>query len=76
LQLHQNRSEKWFVLNGKGLAYVDGKHLLCPDTEIFIPKTKPHRLEAITDLTILEISNGLFDELDIIRLEDDYHRES
>lgn len=42
--------------------------------ELVIPKTKPHRLEAITDLTILEISFGEFDELDIVRLEDDYCR--
>ena len=74
LQFHKHRSEKWFVLIGKGIAELGTKHNLMAGDELVIPKTKPHRLEAITDLTILEISFGEFDELDIVRLEDDYCR--
>jgi hypothetical protein len=37
-------------------------------------KKTVHRLEATTDMKILEISFGLFQESDIKRLEDDYVR--
>lgn len=74
LQLHQNRSEKWYVLKGEGIVTLEKTQKLKIGDEVFISKTQPHRLEAITDLMILEISFGLFDELDILRLEDDYDR--
>lgn len=74
LQLHNHRSEKWFVLDGSGYAELNGKHRLVNGKSIFIPKKEPHRIEASTDLTLLEISYGLFDEEDIIRIEDDYSR--
>ena len=74
LQLHNCRTEKWIILKGCALVILDGTHHLKEGDEIRIPKTKMHRLEAVTDLKILEISYGLFDELDIIRFEDDYDR--
>ena len=42
--------------------------------KLFISKTTVHRLKAVTDMKILEISFGNFDELDIKRLDDDYDR--
>lgn len=74
LQLHQNRSEKWFVLDGEGLVFLDKQISVKPHDIIFIPSKTPHRLQAVTDMTILEISYGQFDESDIKRLEDDYQR--
>jgi mannose-6-phosphate isomerase-like protein (cupin superfamily) len=76
LQYHQNRTEKWYILKGNGIAELDGKHKMVPGSELFIPKTKPHRITAITDLTFLEISCGVFEECDIVRIEDDYSRET
>lgn len=74
LQFHKYRDEKWFVIKGIGIAELVTKHDLNPGDELVIPKTKPHRLEAVTDLIILEISYGKFDESDIVRLDDDYSR--
>lgn len=74
LQFHEQRSEKWYVLRGEGIAVVPDKKMIKSGDEIFIPKTTVHRLEAITDMQILEISFGLFNESDIKRLEDDYIR--
>lgn len=74
LQFHEQRSEKWHVLSGEGVAMIPDKKMIKPGDEIFVPKTTIHRLEAITDMQILEISFGLFQESDIKRLEDDYVR--
>ncbi len=74
LQFHRYRTEKWFVIKGTGIAHLLTKHDLKPGVELVIPKTKPHRLEAVTDLSVLEISYGKFDESDIVRLDDDYCR--
>jgi len=74
LQLHNHRFEKWFVLKGEGIITLEKPKQVKIGDEIFIPVKTPHRIEAITDFTILEISYGLFDELDILRLEDDFGR--
>ena len=74
LQFHEHRSEKWYVLSGEGYAMNPDKTKITPGDKLFISKTTVHRLEAITDMKILEISFGDFDELDIKRLEDDYNR--
>lgn len=74
LQFHENRSEKWYVLSGKGYASLKEMQKIQTGDEIVIPKKAIHRLEAVTDMKILEISFGIFDESDIKRLEDDYAR--
>lgn len=74
LQFHENRSEKWYVLSGNGYAIVEDKKEIQIGDEIVVPRKTIHRLEATTDLKILEISFGLFEESDIKRLEDDYVR--
>ena len=74
LQYHEHRSEKWYVLSGEGYATLEEKQKIQTGDEIVIPKKAIHRLEAITDMKVLEISFGLFDEFDIKRLEDDYVR--
>ena len=74
LQFHEHRSEKWFVLSGEGYAMLDKKQRIQTGDQISIPKKAVHRLEAITDMKVLEISYGLFEESDIKRLEDDYVR--
>ena len=74
LQFHEHRSEKWYVLSGDGYAMNPDKKRVKPGDKLFISKTTVHRLEAITDMKILEISFGNFQESDIKRLEDDYNR--
>lgn len=73
-QVHKNRSEKWYVLHGQAIATLDDEITLMPGDEIFIEKNQPHRLEAIIDVIILEISFGNFQENDIKRLDDDFGR--
>ena len=74
LQFHEHRSEKWYVLSGEGYAMNPNKRKINPGDKIYISKTTVHRLEAVTDMKILEISFGNFQESDIKRLEDDYNR--
>ena len=51
-----------------------GKKEIKSGDELFVLQNTTHRLEAITEMKILEISFGKFDESDITRLEDDYNR--
>lgn len=74
LQFHKYRSEMWYVLDGYGYAVLEEKKKIKVGDEIHIPKKAIHRLEAITDMKILEICFGLFQESDITRIEDDYSR--
>lgn len=75
LQFHNKRTERWVVIQGRGTAIIqDMKYSLKDGDEVTIARENPHRLEAITDLTVLEISSGYFEEEDIVRLEDDYCR--
>ena len=76
LQFHNHRSEKWFIIKGNGILTLNNNKKIKAGDEIDIPLKAAHRIEAITDLMVLEISFGTFDESDIIRLEDDYGRES
>ena len=76
LQKHENRTEFWRVLSGHPLVTIADKVIHAnPGEEFFIEKTEPHRLEAPDDIVqILEIAHGIFDENDIVRLEDKYGR--
>ncbi len=74
LQFHEHRSEKWYVLSGEGYAMNPDKKIIKPGDKLFISKTIIHRLEATTNMRILEISFGEFRESDIKRIEDDYGR--
>ena len=75
LQFHENRSEKWIVINGEGHAFTPEKKMIKTGDEVLIPKKTIHRLEATTELKVLEISYGEFNESDIKRIEDDYNRD-
>jgi mannose-6-phosphate isomerase len=63
-----------------GIAHVqvgDRPYILKEGQTIEIPKNTSHRVEAKkTKCVILEISYGMFDEEDIVRLEDDYKRKT
>ena len=75
LQKHSKRSEFWIVAEGKiRVQKGDKKRVLVQQKIIFIKKQELHRIEALTDTIIIELSFGCHDERDIIRFKDDYGR--
>ena len=66
------------IVNGIARVQVDSRtYILKEGQTIEIPKNTQHRVEAKqTRCVILEISYGMFDEEDIVRLEDDYKRKT
>lgn len=76
LQYHKKRSEFWKVIKGTAMVEIDEKTVTLREGEtITIPRQAKHRILALeNDCVILEIAYGKFDENDIVRLEDDYHR--
>ena len=75
LQLHANRSELWVVAEGKARVQKGNKiFTLIPQKLIFIKKKEMHRIVALTDVVIVELSFGNHDERDITRLADNYGR--
>lgn len=75
LQKHKLRSELWIVAEGKAKVQVADKvrKVKVGDVAV-IKKGEAHRLEGITDATIVEVSIGRHDEKDIVRLADDFGR--
>jgi len=76
LQYHNNRSELWRVIDGKGVIIIGEKeYSASKGKEFFIPfKTKHQIITEVSPIQILEISFGHFDEEDIVRLSDKYNR--
>lgn len=76
LQKHEHRSEWWRVIEGNGLAQVgDEERSVTVGDTLEIPVGTLHRLTGgDTGLAVLEISFGVFDENDIVRVEDDFGR--
>jgi mannose-1-phosphate guanylyltransferase len=78
LQYHRQRWEQWKIIKGTAEIQIDEKIFVVKQGEtVVIPKNAKHRIKALRGNSIvLEISYGKFDENDIVRLEDDYQRES
>ncbi|HWC57787.1 MAG TPA: phosphomannose isomerase type II C-terminal cupin domain [Candidatus Paceibacterota bacterium] len=76
LQRHHHRDEQWHIISGNGTVTVgDVRSPVVPGADWYIPRETLHRLEALSDaIVVLELSFGLFDEEDIIRVEDRYGR--
>ncbi len=81
LQTHRKRDEDWYILKGKvriQYGYSPKERLdtivLNKGGGIVIARGMLHRVSAIDDALILEISRGSFDEADIVRYEDKYGR--
>ena len=77
-QVHRQRSEHWFVVQGRGVATLDGVHIeVGPNVTIDVPAGVAHRIENVghDDLVFIEVQHGAyFGEDDIVRLEDDFGR--
>ena len=77
LQFHEYRREFWKIIKGKALVEINGKEEIKNENEnVEIPNKAKHRIKALEEnCIILEISYGIFDENDIVRIEDDYNRQ-
>lgn len=77
-QKHLKREEHWQIVRGEGKVTIDGRDCYLKAGEcIRIPKEASHRIENIGDkeLIFIEVQRGgYFGEDDIIRIEDDYGR--
>jgi mannose-6-phosphate isomerase-like protein (cupin superfamily) len=79
LQYHEVKDETLRVLDGR-LEVVSGpdvdhlqSHAIGPETTFHIPPGTLHRMIALTDCRLLEVSTNNLD--DVVRLEDRYGRE-
>jgi mannose-6-phosphate isomerase-like protein (cupin superfamily) len=79
LQFHNQKDESWYVQSGRGELELGeaGQGILSTEVIVpgnafrFVPGTV-HRVTALEDLTILEVSTPHLD--DVVRLEDAYGR--
>jgi mannose-1-phosphate guanylyltransferase len=76
LQYHRERWELWKIMKGTAEVQLEEESLILKENEnIVIPVGAKHRVKALNGgCVILEISYGIFNEGDIVRLEDDYRR--
>jgi mannose-6-phosphate isomerase-like protein (cupin superfamily) len=76
LQYHFQREEFWKVISGKGKVIIGEEMFTAKeDDEFYIKKKIKHRIVTDdTSIKILEISFGIFQEDDIVRIEDEYGR--
>jgi mannose-6-phosphate isomerase len=80
LQFHREKDESWYVLEGRAELQLGEAGQAVLKTEIVGPgaafRFRPgtvHRVRAVEDTTILEVSTPELE--DIVRLEDEYGRE-
>ncbi|MDE1856665.1 MAG: phosphomannose isomerase type II C-terminal cupin domain [Candidatus Micrarchaeota archaeon] len=75
LQYHNHREEYWRIISGRVRVTIgDMTTEAGPGESFHVPLKTRHRLEGVTDATLLEIAKGRFDEDDIVRIEDDFGR--
>jgi mannose-1-phosphate guanylyltransferase/mannose-6-phosphate isomerase len=76
LQSHTGRAELWIVLDEGAVVHV-GDSVIHPKAgdEIWIPARAKHRLGSDgRDVRVLEVAFGNWQQEDITRYDDDYHR--
>ncbi len=79
LQFHREKDESWYVQEGRAQLELGAPGEAAPRTEVVGPgaafRLRPgtvHRLRALEDTTVLEVSTPHLD--DVVRLEDEYGR--
>ena len=73
LQYHVRKHETQYVESGRVRYTLDSRELIAgPGTTIDLPPGAVHRMEALEDARIFEVSTPELD--DVVRLEDDYGR--
>jgi len=80
LQFHKVKDEAWYVLSGRAEVELGGpgegmlnSEIVGPGAAFHFPPGTVHRVKAVEDTTIMEVSTPELD--DIVRLEDRYGRE-
>ena len=80
MQFHREKDESWYVLEGRAEIEMAGAGEKSPAREVVtsgaafrITPGTVHRVRAVEDTTILEVSTPQVD--DVVRLEDAYGRE-
>lgn len=80
LQKHHHRAEHWVIVEGSAIVTRDSEeHLLSENQSIYLPLGAVHRLEnpGKIPLRLIEVQSGSYlGEDDIVRLEDDFHRQN
>ncbi len=80
LQKHEHRAEHWVVVKGHPEITIDENvQMLEPNQSIYIPLGSVHRLANHTKehVVLIEVqTGGYLGEDDIIRIEDEYNRDS
>ena len=79
LQYHHNREEWWLLVEGDATARIHEGKTVCTiplkKGEVFrVSKRQIHRLSSKRGGVVVEVAYGVFDEEDIVRLEDDHGR--
>jgi mannose-6-phosphate isomerase len=76
LQSHRGRAELWIVLDKGAIVQVnDDTFHPEPGAEIWIPAGAKHRLSSAGGtVRVLEVAFGNWQQDDITRYDDDYHR--
>ena len=72
LQFHREKDEAWLELGAVGESMLK-EEVVGPGAAFRYPPGTVHRVTAIDDTTILEVSTPQLD--DVVRLEDEYGRE-
>jgi mannose-6-phosphate isomerase-like protein (cupin superfamily) len=80
LQFHNVKDESWYVLSGRAELELGGpgermlnSEVIAAGTAFHFPPGTVHRLTAVEDTTIFEVSTPQLD--DVVRLEDRYGRQ-
>ena len=79
LQFHREKDESWYVESGRAELQLGAvgeavlrSEIIGPGACFRFPAGTVHRLKALEDTTILEVSTPQLD--DVVRLEDEYGR--
>ena len=80
LQFHNEKDESWYVLEGRAHGELSRagegileEEVVLPGAAFHFPPGTVHRVTALEDTRILEVSTPHLD--DVVRLEDNYGRE-
>lgn len=79
-QTHEHRSEHWFVVRGTATCLIQGDTTtVCAGESVDVRVGDAHRIinDCDEELVIIEVQRGRYlGEDDIVRLKDDYGRDS